>query len=203
MPNIDIMNEHDNIDIHQDPCQWLNDHGDILYRYALMRLHDSELAEDIVQETFLSAIQSISSFSGKSSIRTWLIGILKNKIIDAYRKRWRETPQSQISNYENSLEDELGYFNEQGMWQNHQPDSWGNPKEVLTQKEFWNIFKQCNDGLPDRLREVFAMREMDNLKSEEICQVLNITATNYWKMMQRARVHLRQCLEKHWFRESF
>lgn len=193
------MNKVPSMKSKYDPRQWLDEHGDILYRFALARLRQSELAEDMVQETFLSAIQSAESFSEKSSIRTWLIGILKNKIFDYYRKYWREVPFTQLDSNEKSLEDELGYFNQKGMWQNHKPESWSNPKEFLDQKEFWNVFKQCNDGLPERLRIVFSLRELDHLKSEEVCQVLNITATNFWKMMQRARVHLRQCLENHWF----
>ncbi len=160
------------------------------------------MAEDLVQETFLSAIQSWDSYQGRSSVRTWLTGILKNKILDYYRKRWREVQVSKRDSDRDSFEDEWEYFNSKGMWQNNKPQSWPDAKEALEEKEFWKMFKQCNDGLSDRLRELFTLRELENLGREKICQVLNISVTNYWKMMQRARSQLRQCLEKHWFGRS-
>jgi RNA polymerase sigma-70 factor (ECF subfamily) len=179
-----------------NPETWLEDHGNYLFRYALVRLRDREIAEDVVQETFLAALQVRENFEGRSSVRTWLTGILKHKIMDHLRKKSREQP---TDNTESLPESPAGLFDDMGHWR-VRPAKWStNPAKVFEQKEFWKIFHGCLSELPTRLAQAFMLREMDGLSSQEICNVLNISATNSWVMLYRARMHLRRCLEINWF----
>jgi RNA polymerase sigma-70 factor, ECF subfamily len=187
-----------------DPGLWLDQHGNYLFRYATFRLRDKSVAEDIVQETLLAALQAYQNFAGRGSERTWLVGILKHKIIDHYRRASRETPESQL---ENDFEhDEL--FRDSGEWADHwrpeqAPGDWHtNPAELLEQSEFWEVFKECLSPLPPRIANAFTLREVDGLTSEEICEVLSITVNNLWVMLHRARIHLRHCIEVNWFKRE-
>ena len=180
----------------QHPETWVDQHGDYLYRYAISRVQDPALAEDLVQETFLAALKAREGFEGRSSERTWLTGILKHKIIDSYRKKsTRETPND--AEAFQRLVDEL--FDKVGDWQMG-PAKWEvRPDELMERKAFWEVLNQCLSKLSTRLARIFTMREMDGLSTEEICKVLNVSATNCWVMLYRARMHLRRCLEIRWF----
>jgi RNA polymerase sigma-70 factor (ECF subfamily) len=182
-----------------NPSRWVDEHGDALYRFALVRLRNAELAEDMVQETFIAALKGLASFRGGSSERTWLIGILKRKIIDHYRRRWREQPISQLA----ASEQEEGSFNDlfdrKGHWKGAQAAWSGNPRERLNDKEFFEVLQGCLGRLPGRQGEAFVLRELEAMDSQEICQVLNVTATNLWALLHRARVRLRECLTQNWF----
>ena len=182
-----------------DPARWVDDHGDAMFRYALLRLRNVELAEDIVQETFAAALRAKDSFAGRSTERTWLIGILKRKVIDHFRRRWREVPATELAAGEQ--EDQLiqSLFDEKGHWQKNRPQTWSNPARALQEKEFYEVLKGCLDRLPGRLADAFTLREIENLDTPEICQILQVTPTNLWAMMHRARLRLRQCLETNWF----
>ncbi len=179
---------------------WLNEHGDYLYRFALARLRDPHQAEDVVQETLLAAMQS-QTFSGKSAARTWLTGILKHKIIDLMRKQVREQPVEGLGkdiaadSYEDAGADE--YFTEDGHWAD-KPQAWGAPEGELEQKQFLQILQQCMERLPKKLALLFSLRDVQEEENENICKELNITPTNAWVMLYRARMSLRQCLEIHW-----
>ena len=178
------------------PEQWVDLHGDALFRFALLRVRDAHLAEELVQETFCAALQAQEKYSGLSSERTWLIGILKHKVIDNFRRMSRERPHDDPDLCEAVEED---FFDAKGRWR-VQPGDWStSPDEALERKEFWEVLQSCMERLPDRLRQVFALREVDGTDSGEICKVLGISSTNLWVMMHRARVQLRQCLENHWF----
>lgn len=178
------------------PEQWLDLHGDALFRFALLRVRDTHLAEELVQETFCAALQAREKYSGRSSERTWLIGILKHKIIDSFRRMSRERPHDDPDLHE-AVEEE--FFDSKGRWR-VQPGDWNaSPDEALERREFWEVIHSCMARLPDRLRQVFALREVDGTDSSEICKVLGISSTNLWVMMHRARAQLRQCLETHWF----
>ena len=178
-----------------EPEQWLARYGDELYRYAVMRLRDTALSEDMVQETLLAALQSHDSYAGQSSARTWLIGILKHKILDHLRRSGRERPLD-LGAYPG--EDTAAYFDETGHWQ-AAPGDWGEPEKELEQEQFWKAFQDCLGRLPERLRVLYSMKEVDGMATEEVLEILNIsTANNLWVMMSRARVHLRQCLETNW-----
>ena len=176
---------------------WLSEHGDYLYRFALARLRDPHLAEDAVQETLLAAIQN-QTYAGKSAPRTWLIGILKHKIIDLIRRQIRERPMEDMIE---DLPDEPGmdeFFAEDNRHWNDKPQSWGTPENALEQKQFLIILQDCMDRLPAKLASLFIMREVHESDNEEICKELGITSTNAWVMLYRARMGLRKCLELHW-----
>lgn len=185
-----------------DPESWVDQHGDFLYRYALLRLRDPAVAEDVVQETFLAALQARHNFAGQSSEKTWLVGILKHKIIDHFRKISRERP---VHDIELRPDDPVELFQTSGEWIGHWdlergPTEWAaDPGHVLEQMEFWKVLERCLSELPARMASAFTLREMEDLSSEEICKALGISATNLWVMLHRARAHLRHCLEMNWF----
>ena len=164
-----------------------------LMRFALLQLRNEAAAEDAVQETMLAALQGASRYAGQSSLKTWLVGILKHKIIDQLRRQARE-PQS----YEATYEDFDSLFEEDGHW-SEPPGNWGRPEDTLQQKEFFKVLELCMEALPANTARVFMMREWLGLDTDEIRKELNITATNCWVVLYRARMGLRACLEKRWF----
>lgn len=178
----------------QNIHNWLNDHGDYLYRFALARLRDPHQAEDVVQETFLAAIKS-PDFAGQSAPRTWLTGILKHKIIDMMRKNVREVSASDLMTDEDANMDE--FFDEKSRWI-EKPLTWDVPQDALEQKQFLGTLQNCMDKLPTKLAQLFLMRDVQETDNEEICKELNITSTNAWVMLYRARMGLRKCLEINW-----
>lgn len=186
-----------------DPAAWVDEHGDCLFRYAMFRLRDASVAEDIVQETLLSALQAYDRFEGRGSERTWLVGILKHKIIDHFRRAVRETPVSQFAEEEAFDHDEQ--FRTEGRWKDHfdpdrAPIDWmANPSELLEKGEFWIVFQNCLSPLPTRISSAFTLREVEGCTSEEVCEILSITPNNLWVMLHRARTHLRRCVEINWF----
>ena len=170
-----------------------------LMRYALLQLRDQTSAEDVVQETLLAAVEGGDRFSGKSTVKTWLTGILKHKIIDQVRRQSREQPLLQGEDDERSEADVIdGLFKADGHWQNF-PANWGDPGNALENKRFWETFEACARLMPVKTARVFMMREVMELSTEEICKELDITATNCWVMLHRARLSLRECLETKWF----
>jgi RNA polymerase sigma-70 factor, ECF subfamily len=173
---------------------WLNEHGDYLYRFALARLRDTHQAEDVVQETFLAAIKS-NSYAEQSSPRTWLTGILKHKIIDVMRKSKRETPASELMSDQDANMDE--FFDATGHWAD-KPLEWDMPETALEQKQFFKVLQSCLDKIPSKLAALFVMRDVHETDNEEICKELNITTTNAWVMLYRARMGIRKCLEINW-----
>jgi len=178
------------------PDEWVDEHGDALYSYALSRLHNPATAEDVVQETFLAALQSKDRFSGRSSARTWLIGILKHKIIDLIRKESREQPLEEIETMESPEET---FFDKKGHWRVAPMDWQVHPGKILEQKEFMTVLANCLSHLPERLHRLFVLRELEDQETEEICKVLEITPTNLWVMLYRARMRLRGCITDNWF----
>ena len=185
-----------NTNLFLDPELWVDQYGDYLYHFALSRLRNSTDAQNAVQETFLAGLKAKDKFAGKSTERTWLIGILKHKIIDIMRKNYKEKPVTNILK-ENEAIDQF-FDNAQHM--KEQPKDWNlNPKEVLEKKEFWKVFNRCQEKLSQTARDAFTLKEIDKLKGKEICKILNITPANFWILMHRARLQLRQCLEINWF----
>lgn len=184
-----------------DPLEWFELYGDYLFAFARQRVRDAAAAEDLVQETFLAAINSMT-YAGKSSAKTWLTGILKHKIYDYFRRHSR-----QVSFDEDDAETvEKRFFRRDDEWDGHwnpkfAPADWheNDAFRRLEAESFQNVLSNCLDGLPERTANVFVMREVDGLTSEEICGVLMISPNNFWTMMHRARLHLRRCIEINWF----
>jgi len=177
-----------------DPAIWVDRHGDALFRYAMARLGNRHIAEDLVQEAFLAALRS-DNFAGQSNERTWLIGILKHKIVDHLRRRDRERPVSALQAGERSED----LFDEKGWWR-VQPATWPvDSEDSLESKEFWEAFRHCLERLPQRLSTVFSLREMDELSTTELCKLLEVSPGNLGVLLYRARMGLRRCLEINWF----
>lgn len=175
---------------------WLTEHGDYLFRYAVARLRDEHLAEDVVQETLLAAMQG-GGFQGQSSPRTWLTGILKHKIIDQFRRQQRET---QLDEPDEVAEDAVGmddFFSDDGHWMDA-PQSLGDPAGLMQQDQFLVTLQNCMDKLPKKLARLFMLREVVEEDNEEICKELEISSTNAWVMLYRARMGLRKCIEINW-----
>jgi RNA polymerase sigma-70 factor (ECF subfamily) len=188
-----------------DPERWVEEHGDYLFKYALLRLRDVAKAEDVVQETFLAALKGGKSFAGKSAEKTWLVGIMKNKIVDYYRKASRETPFTDLEFYQDEESDRFvseGIF--KGGWIHELgPMEWSpEPGANLDNEAFWKAFHDCAGKLPRNISAAFCLREVDDIDSKEICRMLNISENNLWVMLHRARMALRRCLETNWFGKS-
>ena len=181
----------------ESPENWLNDYGDILYRFALTRVRSEATAEDLVQETLLAGFLAFDKFSGSSTVRTWLVGILKHKIIDHYRKHSRERT---LLNDDESANDVLAYqFDQQGNWQVDLVE-WGTPDKSMDDEQFWLAFNDCLTRLPQRMADLLLLRTVDGLAAEECCALLGFESDNQlWVTLSRTRVKLRQCLETNWF----
>lgn len=182
-----------------DPSEWVDQHGDYLFRYAMLRLRDRSVAEDLVQETFLAALKSRGSFAGSSSEATWMVGILKHKIADHFRRQAREAP---LEDGDLREQPDPSSFDRSGHWTSGPTDWGGNPADLYREKKFLDQFTKCLAGLSPNLANAFTLREIEGADTGEICKVLNVTETNLWVILHRARMHLRQCLETHWFKKS-
>jgi len=173
-----------------------------LLRFARLQLRDEGLAEDAVSETLLAALEHPERFAGQSSLRTYLVGILKHKLIDSLRSGRREVRLALVAPEDGEVLSEQealdALFKRNGHYQDP-PSDWGDPERAFERREFFEILQLCVDRLPPRLGRLFMMREWLELDTEEICQVLQISATNAWAMLYRARMRLRACLELHWF----
>lgn len=170
-----------------DPSRWLDEHGDVLYRFALGRLRSKEQAEDAVQECLVGALRNAQSFQGRAEERTWLIGILRNKISDQLRRAGRSKEDVSIE-----------FFSDRGHWV-AAPGEWHDPEASLESQEFQSRFAECMERLPEPLAEAFLLRESEGLEPQNVCDALGISATNLSTRLYRARLLLRQCLETNWF----
>lgn len=169
-----------------------------MIRFALLQLRDEQTADDVVQETLAAALKNADRFAGRAALKTWVFAILKNKISDSLRQRYRspltETDVSDDTDIEALL------FDTHGHWQSsEQPSAWRNPDAAIQDAHFWRVFDACLDHLPPEQGRVFMMREFIEMNSQDICEVLDITVSNLNVMLHRARLRLRRCLEKNWF----
>jgi len=178
-----------------DPRGWPEEHGDYLYRYALSRLREAELAQDIVQETLLAAWRGRDAFKGDSSVRTWLVGILKHKIIDHIRGEVRQRRlHDAVENDPTSA-----FFDADGSW-HEAPRAWKeNPEDLCRSDQFQRVLEGCIGRLSEKQQMVFRMRELAGEDSETVCKACDITVTNLHVLLHRARLSLRKCLEMNWF----
>lgn len=172
----------------------LDQHRPQLLKYAMLQLRNRAQAEDAVQEAMVAAIRGVETFAGGSSVRTWLIGILKHKIIDSIRKSSRE---QSLDQYESSPDDLDAMFKPDGHYAD-KPADWGNPEEALSRRRFFTALEHCMASLPKMTAQAFAMREVMGMDTAEICASLRITTSNCWVLLHRARMRLRECLERNW-----
>src|SRR6266849_7922590 len=177
-----------------DPDTWVDEHGDYLFWYAMFRLRDPEAAEDVLQETLLAAMKGHADFRGASSERTWLVGILRHKILDRFREVSRLRPLYDIDAFADFD------FQENGHWQvDSAPVAWrAKPDELIEQKEFWDVFGHGLSSTSARTATAFILREIDCLDTGDICETLNVSRENLWVMLHRARLSLRRFLQINW-----
>lgn len=180
-----------------EPDRWVEQHADYLFSYAFNRLNDEETARDLVQDTFLSALEKVDNFRGDSTERTWLTAIIKYKIIDVYRKKSSGLVKKEalVCEYEEEFFDpDLNNWKRE-----HWPQPFGvEEHDPLHNKEFISMLKRCMQKLPALWLSVFTMKHMDEEQTEIICKELCLSSSNYWVIMHRAKVNLRSCLQKNW-----
>jgi len=166
-----------------------------LLKYARLQLRNEAWAEDAVSETLLAALERPDGFAGRSQLKTWLVGVLKHKLVDQIRRNCRELSTSRED--EEDLDEQL--FDSTGHWR-EAPGDWGSdPEAAQRQMDFMRVLEACVDKLPGQQGRLFMMREWLELESDEICKELCITPTNLWVMLHRARLRLRECLQSGWF----
>jgi RNA polymerase sigma-70 factor (TIGR02943 family) len=179
---------------------WVVKYSDSLYRYALSKTNDKALAEDLVQDVFLSAYQSLKSFRGESHVKTWLFSILKNKILDFYRKHFRQQTynETKLNGYLDN-----NFFDKKGTWilQNN-PRHWSDiDGHLLDDDDFREVLNACVHKLPEMWSIAIQFKYLKGKNANEICQELEISTSNYWQIIHRAKLHLRKCLELNWFKK--
>jgi RNA polymerase sigma-70 factor, ECF subfamily len=180
--------------------KWFDEHGDGLFRFALLRVGDEAKAEDLIQETFLAALQSKESFAGRSSVRSWLIGILKHKIADSFRKESREKRAKEELEVDDGIHEPFGIF----CWaKGFGPKLWDrDPHQALEEKRFLKVIEECLDNIPEALKKVFILREMEEYKTQEIEEIIGANSGYIRVKLHRARVFMRACVEKLWLKDS-
>lgn len=180
-----------------DPNKWIDLYADYLFNYTIIRVDDHDTAKDLVQETFFSGLKGQTNFRGQASERTWLISILKRKIIDHYRK---------INSAKGKKEIRVNFYadgDNKGNWiEERVPTSWGDSAEKNIENDELKVaLDNCITSLPEKYRTVFLLKTVQNYETEEICNELGITASNLWVIIHRARQQLRRCIEDNWYKK--
>lgn len=172
-----------------------------MLRFATLQLRDSHLAEDLVQDTLITALAKAEQFAGRASVKTWVFAILRNNIIDAIKLRSRTVSASDYAAEGESLDSAFdALFKANAHWTPAaRPTDWGDPEGALREQQFWAVFDACLNRLPENTARVFMMREFLELDSQEICTSLSISMSNCHVILHRARNGLRRCLEANWF----
>ena len=178
---------------------WVNEYSEALFSWAFYKTSSRETAEDLVQDTFLAAYKKIDSFKGKSQPKTWLFSILNNKIIDYYRLSAKTTNRTISISEDKGHEITNGFFDETENWKSTAINPlWNQDEELLDNPEFNEVMQHCMDDLPENWRYAVTSKYIADKKADEICQVLNITVSNYWQIVHRAKLVLKKCLELKW-----
>ena len=194
------MNEPISIELKNTFTDWVNQHSDALYSWAFHKTSNKEIAEDIVQDTFYSAYKSIEKFEGKSSPKTWLLSILNNKIIDYYRSNAKDFVSIDLKECYQENKFAESAFNSKEHWVNNHEELWSEKGDLLNNKEFVAALESCYDHLPPNWKKAIQAKYIFDEDSSDICQELAITASNYWKLIQRSKVLLKKCLETNWLK---
>ena len=179
--------------------EWVHQYTDYLLRWAIIKTNNKEVAEDLVQETFISAHIGLDKFKQKSSPKTWLIAILKNKIIDHHRTHLKHfVPSSQLAG--SGLDE---WFDEYGNWKKDQrPQLWeSDPENLMENTDFQLVLKKCLSALPEKWMSAVQLKYLEEKNARDICQELNISTTNYWQLLHRAKLKLRNCINTNWFKK--
>ena len=180
-----------------DPSAWLDRYGDVLFRYAVARVGNGAIAEDLLQETLLAAMGSADTFQGGSTEQTWLVGILRHKVSDHFRRLARERQLEREWGEDYAADDDQ--FNQRGRW-SFVISPWKDPEKSLTDERFWDVFNCCLTHMPEGLRAAFVLREFEGMDSDTLIETLDLsTANNLWVILHRARRALRRCLQVDWF----
>lgn len=176
-----------------NPDKWIDRYSDYLFNFTLARVNDRETAKDLISETFLSALKAMKDFKGGASERTWLVSILKRKIIDYYRKTNSQKAKAEVKiNYRDE--------NNEGGWLEEKV---ADPADRTAEDKMENnelrlaIF-ECLGQLNERQAKIFKMKTIDGVDTETICNEFNITPSNLWVIIHRARAIMADCLEKKW-----
>jgi len=176
-----------------DPNVWVDRYSDYLFNFTIVRVNDTEIAKDLISETFLAGLKSKDNFKGEASERTWLISILKRKIIDHYRR---------INSNKGKAEVRISYNDEEseGDWlEERVSDPFDKTAEDTMENEELGIaIYGCLDSLNEKQATIFKMKTIDGFDTEAICNEFNITASNLWVIIHRARKAMADCLEKNW-----
>lgn len=174
---------------------WVDRYGDMLYRYTLVRVKNPDSAEEIVQVTLLAALQSKGSFQGRSTEKSWLFGILKHKILDHFRElKTQRTYEITLEDGSDPLENA---YHADGHWL-EAPKNWDtDPHKAVENKQLVEAMALCMDRLSEKFRNIFVLKEIEGMDSDEICKEMDIKPTNLWVILHRARNQLRKCLETH------
>jgi len=192
------VDQSDNRTLSVNPDVWVDEYGDYLFRYAMSRLRDENAAEEVVQETFLAGVRFQDRYTGQGAERAWLLGILKRKIVDYVRRRTR---YDRDGSYEGSNDPSEKMFDQNGNWKTGAFPTLTPDTEVET-KEVWDVVKGCLEHLPQGQQDVFVLSVMEEMSSEEICEALEITPSNLWVRLHRARLGLAQCVGSRWLHDE-
>ena len=196
-----FMESKDKVDSNEGKIEsWVRLYTNSLYNWALFKTSDRECAEDLVQDTFLVAYQQQEKFNGKSSPKTWLLAILNNKISGYYRKKYKEISVKETATIANE-NIFSSFFAESDHWRKQEkPTHWDiEEKNLLDNQEFNQTLQSCLDKLPEHWQLAINLKYIEQKKGELICQELNISPTNFWQILHRAKLQLRKCLELNWF----
>lgn len=191
------MSQSQPIDAALEPDEWVDAYGDYLFRYAHSRLRDANAAEEVLQETFLAGIRNLAQFEGRGSQRGWLVSILRRKIIDYVRARSRHAQQMA----EDSHDPTALMFDENGRWKNGVLPEFS-PSQPIESQELFRLVQGCLTHLPQGQADAFVLSVMEEMETSEICKTLDITPSNLWVRLHRARLGLAKCVGSKWFDES-
>jgi len=178
-----------------NPDKWVNLHADYLFNYTISRISNRDVSKDLVQDTFFAGLKAMENFQGKASERTWLISILKRKIIDHYRK---------INSAKGKAEVKMNFYSDgerEGEWiEERVPSNWAAEiDKQIENEELKEALEKCITALPEKYSIVFKLKTIEQFDTEEICKELDITSSNLWVIIHRARTQLRRCMEDSWF----
>ncbi len=180
----------------------VNKHHSALIRMALGHVADREVAEEVVQDTWMAVIEGLARFEGRSSLRTWIFGILIHKAKDRGVREKRHTTFSEFDSHNDDNEEAVdpSRFHQSGEWAGHwafPPQPWDDqtPEKLLASRQAVNTMNKAIDSLPRTLKDVLILRDIKGIEAKEVCELLKITETNLYVRLHRARERVRVAVE--------